>query len=48
MELLRANKDKSISLHSKSLSFSHPVTKKKLNFEILPMNTGIWKIVLYD
>ena len=25
---LRANKDKSISLHSKSLSFSHPVTKK--------------------
>ena len=45
---LRANKDKSISLHSRSLSLSHPVTKKKLNFQILPMNTGIWKIVLYD
>ena len=44
----RANKDKSISLHSKSLSFTHPVSKKKLIFEILPMNTGIWKIVLYD
>ncbi len=44
----RANKDKSISLHSKSLSFTHPVSKKKLFFEILPMNTGIWKIVLYD
>ena len=45
---LRANKDKSISLHSRSLSLSHPVTKKKLNFQTLPMNTGIWKIVLYD
>ena len=45
---LRANKDKSISLHSRSLSLLHPVTKKKLNFQILPMNTGIWKIVLYD
>ena len=44
----KANKDKSISLHSKSLSFTHPVSKKKLIFEILPMNTGIWKIVLYD
>ena len=44
----RANKDKSISLHSKSLSFSHPVTKEKMNFGILPKNTGIWKIVLYD
>ena len=45
---LRANKDKSISLHSRSLLLSHPVTKKKLNFQTLPMNTGIWKIVLYD
>ena len=45
---LRANKDKSISLHSIFLSVSHPVTKKKLNFKVLPMNTGIWKIVLYD
>ena len=45
---LRANKDKSIRLHSRSFSLSHPVTKKKLNFQILPMNTGIWKIVLYD
>ena len=45
---LRANKDKSISLHSIFLSLSHPVTKKKLNFKVLPMNTGIWKIVLYD
>ena len=45
---LRANKDKSISLHSKSLSFSHPITKEKLNFGTLPKNTGIWKIVLYD
>ena len=45
---LRANKDKSISLHSRFLSLSHPVTKKKLNFQALPMNTGIWKIVLYD
>ena len=45
---LRANKDKSISLHSRSLLLSHPVTKKKLNFQVLPMNTGIWKIVLYD
>ena len=44
----RANKDKSISLHSKSLSFSHPITKEKLNFGTLPKNTGIWKIVLYD
>ena len=44
----RANKDKSISLHSKSLSFSHPVTKEKMNFVTLPKNTGIWKIVLYD
>tara|TARA_A100001011_G_scaffold400861_1_gene520095 strand:+ start:22094 stop:22777 length:684 start_codon:yes stop_codon:yes gene_type:complete len=44
----RANKDKSISLHSKSLSFSHPISKEKLNFKILPKNTGIWKIVLYD
>ena len=45
---LRANKDKSIILHSIFLSVSHPVTKKKLNFQVLPMNTGIWKIVLYD
>ena len=44
----RANKDKSISLHSKSLSFSHPITKEKLNFGTIPKNTGIWKIVLYD
>ena len=44
----RANKDKSISLHSKSLSFSHPITKEKLNFGTKPKNTGIWKIVLYD
>ena len=44
----RANKDKSISLHSKSLSFSHPITKEKMNFVTLPKNTGIWKIVLYD
>ena len=44
----RSNKDKSISLHSKSLSFPHPVSKKILFFETLPMNTGIWKIVLYD
>ena len=28
----RANKDKSISLHSKSLSFSHPITKEKTKF----------------
>ena len=44
----RANKDKSISLHSKSLSFSHPITKEKLNFGTIPKITGIWKIVLYD
>ena len=33
---LRANKDKSISLHSRFLSLSHPVTKKKLNFQGKP------------
>ena len=44
----RANDDRSISLHSKSLSFSHPTSKEKMSFNTLPKRTGIWKIFLCD
>ena len=38
----RSNKDASIHLHARSLSFIHPVKKEKLTFVAPPPNEAIW------
>jgi len=42
----RSNKDGSISLHSRTLTIDHPVTKESLFFISDPEKVGIWKSVL--
>ena len=38
----RSNKDASISLHARSVSFIHPVTKKLLNIQANPPADALW------
>lgn len=39
----RSNKDGSIHLHARKLSFVHPVTKEMLNIEAAPPSDTLWK-----
>ncbi len=40
----RSNKDASISLHARSLSFVHPVSKELINVKApLPLSDNVWK-----
>ena len=38
----RANKDKSICLHAKSIEFIHPTTKVKISLDASPPKSNIW------
>lgn len=38
----RPNKDRSISLHSKKIEFTHPVSNKELTFTAEPPKSNIW------
>ena len=38
----RPNKDRSISLHSKKIEFTHPVSNKELTFTAKPPKSNIW------
>ena len=38
----RANKDKSICLHAKSIEFIHPITKVKISLDASPPKSNIW------
>ncbi len=38
----RSNKDASISLHARQLSFTHPVSKEKLNIKAKPPQDPLW------
>ena len=38
----RANKDKSICLHAKSIEFIHPTTKIKISLDASPPKSNIW------
>jgi 23S rRNA pseudouridine1911/1915/1917 synthase len=42
----RSNKDASIHLHARSLTFIHPVKKEKLTFKAPPPNEAIWNACL--
>ncbi len=42
----RSNKDGSIHLHSRTLSFEHPVKKEKVCFTATPPNDPIWNACL--
>ncbi|SMC53191.1 RluA family pseudouridine synthase [Cellulophaga tyrosinoxydans] len=42
----RSNKDASIHLHARSLTFIHPVKKEKLTFMAPPPNEAIWNACL--
>ena len=38
----KRGKGKQIALWAYSLSFNHPITKERMNFELFPENTGTW------
>lgn len=42
----RSNKDGSISLHAKKISFIHPYTKKMVNIEAPAPNDNLWKAMM--
>ncbi|MDG1191281.1 MAG: RNA pseudouridine synthase [Flavobacteriaceae bacterium] len=44
----RSNKDGTISLHARTLTLQHPVTKETLLFTSDPEKVGLWKSVLSD
>ena len=44
----RSNKDGGIYLHSKSIEFNHPVTKKVILINADPPMKGLWTVSLYD
>ena len=44
----RSNKDGGIYLHSKSIEFNHPVTKKEVKIDADPPKKGLWTVSLFD
>ena len=42
----RSNKDASISLHARSVSFIHPVTKQQINILADPLKDTLWNYFL--
>lgn len=44
----RSNKDGGIYLHSKSIEFNHPVTKKVILINADPPMKGLWTVSLFD